>query len=571
MILFEKIKWKNFLSTGDIFTEIDLHRSPSTVIVGDNGAGKSTILDALCYVLFNKPFRNINKPQLINAINMRDMVVDISFQISNVNYRVVRGTKPNVFEIYKNDKLIDQPGSIRDYQILLEDTILKLNYKSFTQIVVLGNASFTPFMQLSTKDRRDVIEDLLDIQIFSNMNVILKDRISENKQAIKDVNAQIELCQEKIKIQKEYLSQVKDVVQKQVDEANEEIKEYTNNISTINESVNKIYEEITTLSESINEPQRLNNRFKKVTELMNKLESKGKKAHKRVEFFENNDDCPTCEQTIDSNIKQQKIEETHTIISKTENALGQLKKEFETLHIELERVDETNRKISEKQNKVRDLTSDKDRYAQQIRKIEKKILSLQDTNETDDQASTRLESLVEEMKQYREGKEKFTNDRQVLELASVILKDGGIKTKIIKQYVPIINKLVNKYLASLDFFVEFQLDEEFNEIIRSRHRDDFSYSSFSEGEKMRIDLALLFTWRSIAKLKNSVNTNLLILDEVFDASLDTSGCDEFLKLLSEVGSDTNVFVISHKGDVLTDKFRSQIRFEKIKNFSRIAP
>lgn len=426
-------------------------------------------------------------------------------------------------------------------------------------------------MQLSTKDRRDVIEDLLDIQIFSNMNVILKDRISENKQAIKDVNAQIELCQEKIKIQKEYLSQVKDVVQKQVDEANEEIKEYTNNISTINESVNKIYEEITTLSESINEPQRLNNRFKKVTELMNKLESKGKKAHKRVEFFENNDDCPTCEQTIDSNIKQQKIEETHTIISKTENALGQLKKEFETLHLELERVDETNRKISEKQNKVRDLTSDKDRYAQQIRKIEKKILSLQDTNETDDQASTRLESLVEEMKQYREGKEKFTNDRQVLELASVILKDGGIKTKIIKQYVPIINKLVNKYLASLDFFVEFQLDEEFNEIIRSRHRDDFSYSSFSEGEKMRIDLALLFTWRSIAKLKNSVNTNLLILDEVFDASLDTSGCDEFLKLLSEVGSDTNVFVISHKGDVLTDKFRSQIRFEKIKNFSRIAP
>ena len=571
MIKFKKIRYKNFLSTGNVFTEIQLDRSPSTVITGDNGAGKSTILDALCFVLFNKPFRNITKPQLMNTINGKDLLVEIEFSIGNVEYVVRRGIKPAVFEILKNGKLLDQPGSARDYQTQFEDTILKLNYKSFTQIVVLGNASFTPFMQLTTKDRREVIEDLLDIQIFSYMNTLLKDRVARNRSEKQEVEYQIELLGEKISVQKEYLAKLEADVEKQKQELQEEIQEWALNILTTETQQYEHMTAIEELSATIVDADKIHAKSVKISELMMKLHDKIAKAEKRIRFYEKNDNCPTCEQTIDAKSKAEHIERTHQIESETRDAIQQLESQQVSLTEEIARISSVQSKIAEHQAYWRDCRSSIESYESHIERLKEKIASLSEgIEETENSPATKISELEGQLGSYETRKESLSKDFEVLKIATEMLKDGGIKKKIIRQYVPIINKLVNKYLAALDFFVNFELDEEFNEVIKSRYRDEFSYASFSEGEKMRIDLALLFTWRSVAKLKNSTNTNLLILDEVFDASLDTSGCDEFLKLLQEIGSDTNVFVISHKGDVLTDKFRSHIRFEKVKNFSRIA-
>ena len=571
MIKFKKIRYKNFLSTGNVFTEIQLDRSPSTVITGDNGAGKSTILDALCFVLFNKPFRNITKPQLMNTINGKDLLVEIEFSIGNVEYVVRRGIKPAVFEILKNGKLLDQPGSARDYQTQFEDTILKLNYKSFTQIVVLGNASFTPFMQLTTKDRREVIEDLLDIQIFSYMNTLLKDRVARNRSEKQEVEYQIELLGEKISVQKEYLAKLEADVEKQKQELQKEIQEWSLNILSTDTQQHEHLDAIEELSATIVDADKIHAKSVKISELMMKLHDKIAKAEKRIRFYEKNDNCPTCEQIIDAKSKAEHIERTHQIESETRDAIQQLESQQVSLTEEIARISSVQSKIAEHQAYWRDCRSSIESYESHIERLKEKIASLSEgVEETENSPATKISELEGQLGSYETRKESLSKDFEVLKIATEMLKDGGIKKKIIRQYVPIINKLVNKYLAALDFFVNFELDEEFNEVIKSRYRDEFSYASFSEGEKMRIDLALLFTWRSVAKLKNSTNTNLLILDEVFDASLDTSGCDEFLKLLQEIGSDTNVFVISHKGDVLTDKFRSHIRFEKVKNFSRIA-
>ena len=571
MIKFKKIRYKNFLSTGNVFTEIQLDRSPSTVITGDNGAGKSTILDALCFVLFNKPFRNITKPQLMNTINGKDLLVEIEFSIGNVEYVVRRGIKPAVFEILKNGKLLDQPGNARDYQTQFEDTILKLNYKSFTQIVVLGNASFTPFMQLTTKDRREVIEDLLDIQIFSYMNTLLKDRVARNRSEKQEVEYQIELLGEKISVQKEYLAKLEADVEKQKQELQKEIQEWSLNILSTDTQQHEHLDAIEELSATIVDADKIHAKSVKISELMMKLHDKIAKAEKRIRFYEKNDNCPTCEQIIDAKSKAEHIERTHQIESETRDAIQQLESQQVSLTEEIARISSVQSKIAEHQAYWRDCRSSIESYESHIERLKEKIASLSEgVEETENSPATKISELEGQLGSYETRKESLSKDFEVLKIATEMLKDGGIKKKIIRQYVPIINKLVNKYLAALDFFVNFELDEEFNEVIKSRYRDEFSYASFSEGEKMRIDLALLFTWRSVAKLKNSTNTNLLILDEVFDASLDTSGCDEFLKLLQEIGSDTNVFVISHKGDVLTDKFRSHIRFEKVKNFSRIA-
>jgi len=571
MIKFSRLRWKNFLSTGNVFTEIHLDRSPSTIITGENGAGKSTILDALCYVLFNKPFRNINKPQLMNSINEKGLLTEIEFSVGNVEYLVRRGIKPAVFEIFKNGKLIDQPGSVRDYQTQFEDTILKLNYKSFTQIVVLGNASFTPFMQLSTKDRREVIEDLLDIQIFSHMNTLLKDRLAKNKTEKQEVEYQIELLGEKIEVQKEYLAKVTADITKQRQELLDEIKEWSLQYLSTEAQQMEHMNAIEELSATIADADKINAKSAKVSELMMKLHDKIAKAEKRIRFYEKHDNCPTCEQVIDAMAKADQLDRTHQIESETREAIQQLETQQVSLSEELARISSTQSKIAEHQVHWRDCRSSLESYQSNIDRVTNKLESLsKKSEESEDSPSTKISVLEEQLGSYETRKESLSKDFEVLKIATEMLKDGGIKKKIIRQYVPIINKLVNKYLASLDFFVNFELDEEFNEVIKSRYRDEFSYASFSEGEKMRIDLALLFTWRAVAKLKNSTNTNLLILDEVFDASLDTGGCDEFLKLLQDIGGDTNVFVISHKGDVLTDKFRSQIRFEKVKNFSRIS-
>ena len=570
MIKFKKLRWKNFLSTGNVFTEIQLGRSPSTIITGENGAGKSTILDALCFVLFNRPFRDIKKPQLMNSINEKGLVTEIEFSIGNVEYVVRRGIKPAIFEILKNGNLIDQPGSVRDYQTQLEDTILKLNYKSFTQIVVLGNASFTPFMQLSTKDRREVIEDLLDIQIFSHMNTLLKDRVARNKTEKQEVEYQIDLLGEKISVQKEYLEKLNADVEKQKAELQAELQEWALQGLTAQTQQTEALDKINELSESIANADKVNTKSAKVSELMMKLHDKIAKAEKRIRFYEKHDNCPTCEQVIEATAKAKQLENTQRIAEETQSAISELEKQQVSLNEEIQYITSVQQEITTWQQHWRDCESALSTYQSNADRVKDKLSSIQSNEETEGSPSSKIQQLETELGAFESKSESLSKDFEVLKIATEMLRDGGIKKKIIKQYVPIINKLVNKYLASLDFFVNFELDEEFNEVIKSRYRDEFSYASFSEGEKMRIDLALLFTWRAVAKLKNSTNTNLLILDEVFDASLDTSGCDEFLKLLQEVSSDTNVFVISHKGDVLTDKFRSQIRFEKVKNFSRMA-
>ena len=571
MILFKKLSYKNFLSTGNVATEIQLDRSPSTVITGENGAGKSTILDALVFGLFNKPFRKINKALLCNSINEKGCVVEIEFNVGTVEYKVRRGMKPVFFEIFKNGKLIDQPGNARDYQIILENTILKLNYKSFTQIVILGNASFTPFMQLSTRDRREVIEDLLDIQIFSTMNLLLKERVSENKRNIAEVNYQLDITQEKIDVQKEYLRQVTSDANKLIVSLKDEAQGYVESKQDADNLCIALTMTADTLIDSISHKGKSEAKSNKMTSLLDKLEDKSAKAEKRIKFYDNNDNCPTCEQIIDMQVKKQKIDDTAKILHTTQDAIEQLTEEFNVLLKELNGMNTIQYEIQDAQNKIRDCQTQISLYGDQIKGVEQKIQTAEQQSTVDSDATIKLDSYKTDLGVYSKQASALSEDKALFEIASTMLKDGGIKSKIIKQYVPIMNKLVNKYLSALDFFVNFELDEEFNEIIKSRHRDEFSYASFSEGEKTRIDIALLLTWRAIAKLKNSTNTNLLILDEVFDNSLDLTGTDELTKLLNDM-SDTNVFIITHtKGDVLTDKFRSQIRFEKVKSFSRIAP
>ena len=570
MLHFSMIRWKNFLSTGNVYTEIQFDRSPSTVIVGENGAGKSTILDALCFALFNKPFRSIKKPQLLNTINQKDLKVEVSFRTGGHDYKVIRGIKPAVFEIYKDDKMLDQTGAAKDYQVILEETILKLNYKSFTQIVVLGSASFTPFMQLSARDRREVIEDLLDIQIFSNMNLLLKDRIAENKNETTEIAYQIDLVENKIDVQKKYLQQLQDDLQSQINEYNFWIDNEREAIKDKQESVDKLNGEIQTLLDEIADKTSVENKSTKVDELLKKFKEKIKKGNKRVEFFHDNCQCPTCDQEIDDNLKEKKIQDTNAILAKTEAAIVELEKEEENLLERRNAIFEINSAITYKQTSVTEVQNEIQQCNKSIALYQSKIEALNSKSDSDDDNSdSDIDELNRELEAINERKEQLSYDKELYTYAASILKDGGIKTKIIRQYVPIINKLVNKYLAAMDFFVNFELDEEFNEIIKSRGRDDFSYASFSEGEKARIDISLMLTWRAVAKLKNSVNTNLLILDEVFDSSMDANGVEILMGLFNEL-NDTNIFVISHKGDVLVDKFRSQIRFEKVKSFSRIA-
>lgn len=569
MIKFRAIRWKNFLSTGNAFTTIQLDRSPSTVVVGDNGSGKSTLIDALTFVLFNKPFRNINKSQLMNSINGKELLVEVDFAVGNDSYEVRRGNKPNLFEIYKNGTIIDQPGASRDYQNILESQILKLNYKSFTQIVVLGNASFTPFMQLSAKDRREVIEDLLDIQIFSQMNLLLKDRVSENKQRIEHTEMKHELADEKLKLKEEVLREFEKDVESQKNTILESAQAAASERKQIDSQIEECKNEIVELSSNITERGEIEPKYAKALSIMAKLKVKVEDAQEQLEFFNDNDTCPTCEQSIDEELKTSRKSNATSTIEDTQKAIDTLDEKLQEMKDVIADITKIERNISIKHNNISSLESKKDSITNNINFLKKQLLSLKNKKtETVDKAD--IDNLKKELASIETLIEELIVERELFEHATYLLKDGGIKSKIIKQYVPVINKLVNKYLASLDFFVNFELDENFNEVIRSRYRDEFSYSSFSEGEKMRIDLALLFTWRAIAKLKNSTNTNLLILDEVFDASLDTSGCEEFLKLLEETNTDTNVFVISHKGDILSDKFRSQIRFQKIQNFSTIA-
>jgi DNA repair exonuclease SbcCD ATPase subunit len=569
MIYFKTIRYKNFLSTGNYFTEIKLDQSSNTLIVGTNGAGKSTMLDALCFGLFGKPFRNINKPQLLNSINQKDCVVEIELSIGSKDYKIVRGIKPNIFEIYLNGDLLNQAAAVKDYQDHLEKFILKLNYKSFTQIVILGSASFVPFMQLSAADRRAIIEDLLDIQIFSTMNTVLKDRLTLNKDAMQTNKHDYDVNTTKYDMQKKHIEVLKQNNDEMIVTKEAEIAAVLSQIEDVNHIISELNNDVITLQECILDRESVSAKLKKMNQFEAQIESNVTKYKKDIKFFENNDDCPTCRQAINAEFKNTQITELGDKVEKCTHGLTKLEADILEQQNRLNEIQKITTDIQCKQVNIASNNMTIIQSNKYIGKLQKEILALSGTKEDLKTETEKLEELKNSLTALEDKKKELMDEKSYLDAASLLLKDTGIKTKIIKQYLPVINKLVNKYLATLDFFVNFNLDESFKETIKSRHRDEFSYASFSEGEKQRIDMALMLTWRAVAKLKNSTNTNLLILDEVFDSSLDANGTEYLMNILHML-EDVNLFVISHKGDILQDKFRSMIRFEKVNNFSRIA-
>ena len=569
MIKFKNVRYKNFLSSGNNFTDIQLDRNPSTLIIGENGAGKSTMLDALTFSLFGKPFRNINKPQLINSINERGAVVECEFDIGQKHFLVRRGIKPNLFEIEVDGKQLEQNANVRDFQEFLEKQILKLNYKSFTQIVVLGNSSFVPFMQLKTNDRRAIIEDLLDIQIFSTMNGLLKNYISDNKSNLDKNSNSKSLVEQKIELKKEYVDQLKAKTKTLIDKNRQEVLDNETEKTKIRTQVEEINKSIQIFLKEIEDLPIVETDRAKLDKYSTTIEHKCSQEQKHISFYASNDDCPTCKQHIEADFKQQAISEANKKWTEYKQALEEIEEKDTLLKRRYETIQQTQQQIQSLQTEVQKKYSSLDAIEQYIKKIEISIKEIENDSGDIKKEKDDLKQLDEDLQNVFSQRTELISERETYEVAKEILKDEGIKSRIIKQYLPIMNKLINKYLQEMDFFVSFNLDESFEETIKSRYRDDFTYASFSEGEKMRIDLALLFTWRSIAKLKNSTNTNLLILDEVFDSSLDTDGTDAFLKIMYEMGHSTNMFVISHKGDQLYDKFKSVIKFEKKKNFSVI--
>lgn len=569
MINFNTIRWKNMLSTGNQFTEIKLDRSPSTLIVGENGGGKSTMLDALCFALFNKPFRNINKPQLINSINKKNLLVEIEFQTGRKSYKIVRGIKPNVFEIYADGELINQDAAARDYQKYLEESILKMNYKSFTQIVILGSASFTPFMQLPAFTRREIIEDILDIQIFTTMNSVLKDKLVEIKDKLQLADSRLEILKQKATLQKEYVDTLETNKEKRSDEIQSRIDEGERQIETLT----NLTKELEVEKDSVEETQKslgdLATKQKKLESFKTKFSTQLRDLKKEVSFYNETDECPTCQQGIAHDHKETIVSSRQEKIEELSSGMDKLQEEF----TKLEELIAENETLSEQISGLNvEIIAHNNEIIVQQRLIQALNLELNDitTKTADiDGEKDKLKAFAKDVLVQNSEKANLNEEKHYMDAVSTLLKDTGIKTKIIRQYLPVINKLVNKYLTAMDFFVQFNLDEKFDETIKSRHRDDFSYASFSEGEKQRIDLALLFTWRTIAKMKNSVATNLLILDEVFDSSLDNNGTDYVMALLDTLGEETNTFVISHKGDQLFDKFRSLIKFEKKNNYSEM--
>jgi len=566
MILFKTLRWKNLLSTGNYFTEIALNSNANTLIVGTNGSGKSTMLDALCFGLFGKPFRGINKPNLVNSINNRDAVVEVEFSIGNKEFKIVRGIKPNNFEIYQDKVLLNQDAAVRDYQDYLERFILKLNYKSFTQIVILGSASFTPFMQLSAADRRAIIEDLLDIQIFSTMNSLIKERLANNKDLTVEKKNDISLLMQKYQLKKEHQDKLNQDNEAKVKEYEEEILLHRETIRTLSGEVDDLERSKQTLTDICSKIPENEKKITALKKIESQIEGKISKVGTDRSFYEHNADCPTCRQAITLGFKEEQLRELHTKEEELAGGLTELQTKITEQEGVIAELRENEKELSNVRIQLATTQTSIKGLNDSITKLEKQIKQIQQPKENIDE--NELDAIKKEVEQAQGELKQLLDDKAYYDVASSLLKDTGIKTNIIKQYLPVINKLVNKYLTSMDFFVNFNLDESFKETIKSRHRDEFSYHNFSEGEKQRIDMALMLTWRAVAKLKNSTNTNLLILDEVFDSSLDTSGTEDLMKILHSL-EDANLFVISHKGDILQDKFSNTIRFEKVKNFSRI--
>ena len=556
------------LSTGNYFIEMKLDSNPNTLIVGTNGSGKSTMLDALCFALFGKAFRNINKPTLLNSINNKDCIVEVEFEVGVKKYKVVRGIKPNIFQIFQDGVLLNQDAATKDYQDYLERFIIKLDFKSFTQIVILGSASFVPFMQLSAADRRAIIEDLLDIQIFSSMNSLVKSRSSGNKDSIIIKKNELELVKQKYTIKKEHFDNTNQSIETRVKDYVDQINTQKQNLQTLHESANVLARQVETLTVSVAEKNKVDAKIKSLRKIEFQIEEKISKVGMDKHFFEHNEDCPTCRQAITVEFKEgefQRLSSKELELSTGQRELQEKLKEHEDALVVLEQEEDT---LYDLRTKLAVTNTSIGGINNTIDALTKQLGHLQQEQVKDENAAKELEGLSEEMKTIARELIALAEEKSYFDAASVLLKDSGIKTKIIKQYLPVINKLVNMYLSSMDFFVNFNLDESFKETIKSRHRDEFSYHNFSEGEKQRIDMALMLTWRAVAKLKNSSSTNLLILDEVFDSSLDTTGTEKLMGILHSL-EDVNLFVISHKGDILQDKFTNVIKFQKVKNFSKV--
>lgn len=569
MIVFHKIRYKNFLSTGNAFTEFALDQHKTTLIVGENGAGKSTILDALSFCLYGKAFRNINKPQLVNTINNKGLLVEAEFTIGKKNYLVRRGIKPSILEIFQNGKMLDQHAESKEYQEMFEKTILKLSHKAFSQIVILGSASFVPFMQLSAANRREIIEDLLDIGIFSTMNVLLKDKIQKNKDDVINNDYNIRLTEEKIDLEEKHIDQLKINNEQSIKKIEDQISRLNDSIRVEGDAIGVLENKIKNLTSTIADKKKAEARVNKLVTLERMLEDKLRGLKKEISFFEGNDSCPTCSQEITGAFKQDSISTRSKEVTKVSAGMSQIEIDIRAAEERIAEIQLVQQQITDQQRAISVHQSSIQTHNRFIAELNTSLAEHAKVQVPVDNAEL-LKSLEEDLTNLIAMKEMLAKQRLVLDTAAILLKDTGIKTKIIKQYVPVMNKLINKYLAAMDFFVNFELNENFEESIKSRYRDDFSYNSFSEGEKLRIDLALLFTWRAVAKMRNSTNTNLLIMDEIFDSSLDSAGTDEFLKLLMALSNETNVLIISHKGDQLFDKFDTVIKFEKVKNFSRIA-
>lgn len=570
MITFTTLKWKNFLSTGNAFTTVNFSESKTTLVVGHNGAGKSTMLDALAFALFGKAHRNISKPQLLNSINNKNCVVEVQFNVSGSNYKIVRGIRPNIFEIWKDGTMINQSSHSKEYQKILEQNIIKLNHKSFHQIVVLGSSSFIPFMQLAAGARRDVIEDLLDINVFSKMNNILKEKNSLLKEDIKSTEYDLELAKEKIDLQSKYIKEVESLSNDQIESKELEIKEVNDDIQSLQTSNATFSDEIDKSSIGLHENLKKNHN-KKQALLQYKAEFNQKISTlvKETKFYEENDTCPTCSQDIDSDLRSTKLSTAKTKAAEIQKALDDVGDQATIVESALDELTSTSEDIRNKTSSISSNNREIVRLQGQIQNITAAITKIRGNDGDVAKSKSDLDILKGKKDDLFEKRLYFNESLSYNSVILEMLKDTGIKTKIIKQYLPVINKLVNQYLQVLDFFVSFHLDEAFSETIRSRHRDAFTYDSFSEGEKQRIDLALLFTWRMIAKMKNSVATNLLILDETFDSSLDYEGVDNLMKIIHTLDDDTNVFVISHKGDILEGKFENKLEFHKEKNFSKL--
>lgn len=569
MINFENIKWRNFLSTGNQFTQIDFTESSTTLIVGSNGAGKSTLLDALTFSLFGKPYRKINKPQLVNSTNEKDCLVEVNFTIGKVQYKVVRGIKPNIFEIHKNGKVLDQHASAVDQQKWFEQTVLKMNFKSFTQIVILGSASFIPFMQLTSSSRREVVEDLLDIKIFSSMNTLIKEKIKMSRDEVKTLDLKKDSLTDKVEMQSNFIDEIENEASKSIDNKTKTIATLESDIDSIIEQNEQLQKEFDNQEVELAKHKGASKKLKDLSSLKGKLSQKIQGIVKEHKFFSENTVCPTCNQDIKDEFRLNRIDDSQNKAQELQQGFEELQQAIKEEELRESSFKRTSEVISKLLNDINSNNTQVSGFRRQIKSLESEIQTITDRLENRNAEHEKLEQFRKSLQSTYDLLAEKKESISYYDFTYSLLKDGGVKAQIIKKYLPLINQSVNKYLQMMDFYINLQLDEEFNESVQSPIHEDFSYSSFSEGEKQRIDLALLFTWREIAKVKNSVNTNIMIFDEVFDSSLDGVGTEEFLKIIRYVIQDANIFVISHKSEI-GERFENVIRFEKLKGFSSIS-